>query len=69
MPVQLSSKEGQPETAVKARKIPFMAAVLIIGHYKTFLHFSRLPLKPEVNISIEKSTEHVQTFKKIISLE
>ena len=42
MLVQLSSKDGLLEAAVKARKKPFMAAVVIVGHFKHFLSFYSL---------------------------
>ena len=45
MLVQLSSREGLPETAVKARKWPFMTAVAIVSHF--FISFAQ-SVKPEV---------------------
>ena len=34
MSVQLFSEEGLPDTAVKARKRPFMTAIAIVSHLK-----------------------------------
>ena len=42
MPVKLFSKEGIPETAVNARKRPFMTIIAIVSYYeiKKFFHFA-----------------------------
>ena len=48
MLVQLSSDDGFPETAVKARKKPFMMAVAITSKKNSFIWFTHL-LKPEVS--------------------
>ena len=39
MPVQLSSEEELPETAVKARKRPFMKAVKIVSDIYIYIFF------------------------------
>ena len=60
VPMQLSSEEVLPDTAVKASKRLFMtAAVAIISN---FLHFARLLPQARSNyfISIEQCTGHVQ---------
>ena len=68
MPVQLSYEEGLPETAVMARKRPFMMAVVIVSHY-FFFFMPAHSVKPEVKfyaefITIQQSTGHVQKLKK-----
>ena len=47
MPVQLSSAEGVPETAVKTRKRPFMMTVAILFPF----FFARLPRQSGRNYS------------------
>ena len=50
MPMQLSSEEWLPETAVRARKKPFVIAGAIVSHLKNiyFILLTHL-IKPEVN--------------------
>ena len=65
MPVQHSSKEGHQETAVKARKRPFMMAVAVTSH---FFNFACSPPQAgnkvfDYHKSIEQSTRHVQENK------
>ena len=52
MPVQLSFKEGLPEAAVKARKSPFITAVVIVSHLLFSDSFWLVrPIKPEVKFT------------------
>ena len=61
--MQLSSKEGLSETVVKARKRPFMTAVVIVSHFKNVFILLTCHV-PKVMFydcfrALEQSTVHV----------